>query len=121
MPKPVEFTQYTHDEATGETVEFVHLIPSVYTVCTECNGEGKSSRYLGVISDEDCADEEFMDAYMAGRYDKTCERCNGQRVEAIMDEAWLDRHPDIRDAVDKANAEEAAYRAECRMERMMGA
>ena len=121
MPKPIEFTQYTHDEATDETVEFVHLIPSVYTVCTECNGEGKSSHYLGVISDEDAADDDWMQDYMSGRFDKPCNTCKGLRVESIMDPEYLDAHPDIRQMVDDHDAEEAEYRATCRAERMFGA
>lgn len=121
MPKPIEFAAFERDEATGKTVAFIHLIPSVWEICEECRGEGKSSRYMGVISDEDAQDDDWMQDYMNGRFDKPCRECSGLGRVAVMDQAYLDAHPDIRQMVDDHNAEEAEYRATCRAERMFGA
>lgn len=45
--------------------------------CSICNGSGRSSLYLGVISEEDQQDPDFMDDYISGKYDRQCPKCKG--------------------------------------------
>jgi DnaJ-class molecular chaperone len=47
-----------------------------WQICPHCEGDGHHAKSLGVINMED-ADEEFREDYFAGRYDRTCEICNG--------------------------------------------
>jgi hypothetical protein len=49
---------------------------SRWIICPECEGEGKSSRHLGVINTEDW-DEDDMEAYMEGQYYRRCDCCGG--------------------------------------------
>lgn len=104
-----------------------------FIVCPECEGTGTSSAYLGAFTSDDMAqmDDEFMDDYFAGRYDRHCDECKGQRVVAgcFMDECpypvavvngyfgrtvgkgcW-DHDEDARDAADveAMSASERAY------------
>jgi DnaJ-class molecular chaperone len=53
-----------------------------YSVCPECRGEGKIvHRGLSVWTESDrFEDPESFEAMMEGRYDVTCDRCNGLRV-----------------------------------------
>lgn len=52
-------------------------------VCHRCNGTGKHV-HRGIdgngLSEEDRSDPEFMEDYLSGVYDVTCETCNGLRV-----------------------------------------
>jgi hypothetical protein len=115
MAKTIEFTM--HDE-NGD--EYIVEIPTRNAVCSGCDGEGHNSRHLGVIEPDDF-DTEGWDNYLAGKYDQTCETCNGQRVVAVMDERWLDDNLMVKVAVEEAAREDAAYRHLCYMERLMGA
>ena len=49
-------------------------LPSKWTICRHCQGEGTSSAYLGAFTrdDMDEAGPEFLEDYMAGRYDRAC-------------------------------------------------
>ena len=61
-------------------------LQSKYEVCGLCTGSGKMTDPnidCGGISREDFDDDpDFEGAYFSGRYDMTCSRCNGKRVEA---------------------------------------
>jgi len=104
------------DNRIEETVE----VPAVNVVCSECRGEGETSSHMGVLSDEDTADEEFMQLYMSGAYDKTCPVCKGKRVVQEMDSGWLEANPTIAQRILDDQIEEARYRRECAMERRFG-
>lgn len=51
-----------------------------WEICDSCEGDGKSSAYLGSFT-RDEFDEHFdaeeADDYFAGRYDRRCEDCDG--------------------------------------------
>lgn len=50
-----------------------------WEICRNCEGDGKHSRHLGVITGsdrDDWSDEEFDD-YMGGGYDTQCSVCAG--------------------------------------------
>ena len=52
---------------------------SNWHICPTCEGEGKHSLAVGVItsSDRDEWDDEDFDQYMEGAYDRRCETCRG--------------------------------------------
>lgn len=56
-----------------------------WSICSSCEGEGKSSAYLGDFSQSDMAeDPEFAEAYFDGAYDRACPDCKGLgRVEEL--------------------------------------
>lgn len=66
--------------------------PGEWTICTKCSGEGHHSQHLGAFSraefDEAFTPEEQAD-YMAGGYDKLCERCRGSG------KLWIDLGPHL--------------------------
>lgn len=77
-----------------------------FIVCPNCGGTGSSSAYLGAFTSDDMhdMDDEFMDDYFAGNFDRKCDECNGQRVVkgcktegcdeqvAVIHSYWSGRH-----------------------------
>ena len=73
-------------------------LPWKWEICDHCEGHGTSSSYLGAFTRDDIdeAGEEFMEDYIAGRFDRSCEYCEGGKVKTIDDskmskadlEAW---------------------------------
>lgn len=57
-------------------------LPERWTVCPECDGEGKigNPAFNGMSLSELDADDrdDFMDGYTSGRYDVTCGHCKGR-------------------------------------------
>jgi hypothetical protein len=53
-----------------------------FKVCPVCDGEGKRApeAFRGVLDQDTVDDEEFMEIFLAGGYDVTCECCKGNRV-----------------------------------------
>ena len=104
--------------AEGEEQEL--FLPTHREVCPTCDGKGTSSAYLGAFSGDDMReDPEFFEDYMAGRYDRTCEECNGLRVIEVVD---IDKMPAADRALyEEHMREEASYNSMCEMERRMGA
>lgn len=53
---------------------------SQWMICPDCEGNGKHSKHIGAITEEDrdrdWSYDEFDD-YMAGAYDKACDMCKG--------------------------------------------
>ena len=104
----------THEDGSEEEVQ----LPAKWEICTTCEGEGKSSAYLGVIQPEDWDPEELED-YMRGVYDRRCEDCKGEGKTLEVD---LDRMPtELRTAYEAYLEEEYQYRRICEAERRMGA
>lgn len=96
-------------------------LPTKFEVCDQCRGEGKSSAYLGAFSgrrlEEMQADEEWWEDYVAGRFDRTCETCDGLRVVPVVDEERCD--PADLKAYEEQQRELAQCRQQERMERLM--
>lgn len=53
-----------------------------FIVCPSCQGTGSSSAYLGAFTSDDMhdMDDEFMEDYFSGSFDRQCDECKGQRV-----------------------------------------
>lgn len=70
-----------------------------WEICPACQGEGKSSAYLGAYSREDFAHEfsdEEQEQYFMGGYDRACERCEGSgKVSAESEAAHSSRRSDL--------------------------
>lgn len=99
-------------------------VPEVFEVCGRCHGKGVHDHPAfsnGITSAEWNGpdwDEDSREAYLSGRYDVSCEVCNGLRVVAVPD---FDRlSPDLRARVDAHFEQESRFRAEERAERRMG-
>lgn len=61
-------------------------------LCPRCDGEGKRALHGIALTGSDLAemgDPDFMENYMAGRYDTTCDDCNGEKVVRVPNEEAL--------------------------------
>lgn len=68
-------------------------LPFKWVICSDCRGDGKSSAYLGAYtrSEMDEAGPEFCDDYMAGRYDRPCDGCEGLGRVKVADKARISK------------------------------
>lgn len=106
-------------KAKGLMPDGTITVPMEYEVCGLCQGSGKTVNPnidCGGISQEDFdEDPDFEQDYFSGRYDITCTRCRGLRVESIPKfPKWLEKMVDDRDQAQMDN-----IRDECQ-ERAMG-
>lgn len=96
-----------------------------FIVCPACEGTGGSSAYLGAFTSDDMhdMDEEFMEDYFAGSFDRTCDHCQGRRVvqtckvtgceneRAVINSFWS-REPHVYSECFE-HSDEARESAEC--------
>lgn len=85
-------------------------VEAVAVPCLNCNGHGKHSRNIGAITCTDDWTAEELDSYSRGRYDITCQSCQGRGFVLVPDPsvatpaevvAWRDAvKPDVADAFD---------------------
>lgn len=96
-------------------------LPFNWAICGGCSGHGKSSAYLGAYTCEEMreAGPEFHDDYMAGRYDKTCDRCDGSGKVPVLDRSKC-KPADLKEYDEQMKAERECRAIE-RAERRMGA
>lgn len=96
-----------------------HELPTRFEVCPSCQGHGTSSAYLGAWTASEWAqeDDEFKEDYLAGRYDRPCETCDGLRVVPLVDEEQCD--PKLLKAYQDHQRELAEMRSVERQERLM--
>lgn len=70
-----------------------HQLPTRFELCPRCQGHGTHTNPAidghGISPEEFAEDPDFEDAYFAGRYDVTCQDCNGLRVIEVVDEERL--------------------------------
>jgi len=70
---------------------------SKWRICPRCEGEGTSSAYLGAFTADEMAEqgEDFREDYIAGRYDRTCEKCLGTgKVNREDERRWAQQRAD---------------------------
>lgn len=104
------------DPNTGEEEIVMRDLDAKYVVCPTCEGEGETSNYLGSFSMSEMAemDEDWKDDYLAGRFDRPCEECNGARVILVPDEETA--NPEVLRIYREQQEEAARYEHERRME-----
>lgn len=128
----------TEEEANDPSFEEERTItlPVKFEVCGRCDGHG--SHLTPSIGEHAYSVEEFYESFddeedrveyfrRGGRYDVTCERCRGLRVEAVPDVEACARDPKLKADLAalheqwKSEAEERdEWESESRAERMMG-
>lgn len=91
-------------------------IPHCWHICPACDGEGRSSAYLGVITRED-ADDEWMEDYMSGRFDRACGECDGSGKVQRPNFAQMTQAQQA--AWEQQEEDRAACAAEHRQERLL--
>lgn len=103
-------------------------LPTRKEVCPRCRGEGNHTNPaidgngITQADREDWADDDFMEGYLAGRYDVRCEECNGQNVVDVVNEDLLSAmNPEILALWKEWVLEDFNYKAEVAAERRMGA
>lgn len=72
-----------------DDVEHEVALPGRWKICPTCNGDGKHSRHLGAITEEDRErdwSQDEWEGYVAGSYDTGCEECRGTGKVAVIDE-----------------------------------
>jgi len=102
-------------------MNFPPHIPSRWVICSECDGDGKTSAHMGDFTAAELSeDPEFARDYFAGRYDCLCQACKGSGKvrEAVVGSCSFQQKRQLaairRDQ--KRDVEYAAERAaECRM------
>jgi len=86
-----EITVYYEDE-NGEREE-THILPAKFEVCSRCMGSGvhDGPSVAGGFTQSEWADFDGEDRedYLSGKYDVTCEECQGVRVVPVVDEDAL--------------------------------
>lgn len=105
--------------------EYVAFFPAKYEVCGLCDGIGShvnpSIDAHGISANEFYDDPDFADSYFSGVYDVSCYRCNGNRVEPVINKDALDgKQKDSYKVFLKNQEEEVYYQAEREAEIRMG-
>jgi hypothetical protein len=79
MTQPIMFT--------GDDDEPITL-PAINELCWRCNGDGAHDSWDGGMTVDELYEQgdEFVHDYFAGRYDKPCEVCGGDKVLRVPDE-----------------------------------
>ena len=87
------------------------VLPFTWKICPTCNGHGKSSAYLGAFTHDELHEHgpEFIEDYIAGNYDRACERCHGGKIK-------VPDYSRISKADAKAYKAQERYARECEAE-----
>jgi len=77
--RTLKLTYYWSD-AEGDWEEEIE-VPAHWVICGICRGEGHHARHIDgnglTQADMDELGDEFMEDYMAGRFDQVCSECGG--------------------------------------------
>ena len=94
-------------DCDADMVDAEEELPTKWEVCPVCDGHGKHvnpSIDAGGLNPEWADDPDFMQDYMDGHYDQTCNYCRGRTTVEVVDLDKLD--PERR----------AAYERQCQQE-----
>lgn len=96
MPYICETIPDYNNEESDDEIEI--RLPAVWVICDYCRGEGHHCRHLGAITSDEFSDwhPDEREDYFAGRYDKTCDVCNGTGKALEVDHAAVDRDPALK-------------------------
>lgn len=96
-------------------------LPSKWEICGHCRGNGTSSSYLGAFTSDDWhdLDDEWREDYMAGRFDRACDACDGLGRVRVADYGRMT--DEQRAAYEAQLQDDAEYAAMVAAERRMGA
>jgi DnaJ-class molecular chaperone len=116
--------------------EYTHEWPAKFAVCDDCEGHGtvltesiRQHAYSREEFEEAFDDDESREAYFkrGGMFDVPCPTCKGNRVVREVDKervSFMRHGKKLLELWEKSEwarlEDEAAYRAECEMERRMG-
>lgn len=78
--------KYTYtDPATDDEVTVT--LPTRWAICDCCRGDGHHAQHLGEFDAERMADhdEEWIEDYYAGRFDRPCTDCGGTGKVQLLD------------------------------------
>lgn len=82
------------EQDDGSMLETTTEFPAHAEVCSRCNGKGKHDHpaFANGITGSEWSewDQDEREGYMSGRYDVTCEECNGKRVVLALSLEWDD-------------------------------
>lgn len=94
-------------------------LPFKWVICTACDGHGQSSAYLGAYTRDQLEEQgtEFIEAYIAGEYDRACDACGGAGKVKVADRAKMSKAD--RALFDEQEREELDTRETERRERLM--
>ncbi|RDJ35720.1 MAG: hypothetical protein DWQ19_12955 [Crenarchaeota archaeon] len=96
-------------------------IPIKWEVCPTCQGRGyhvsPGIDSHGLTAEDFASDPDFAEDYFGGKYDQTCNECDGQRVVPVADELLLPQrllmlyhaHLDAQDRYVQQRAHELKY------------
>lgn len=100
----------------GEPVE----LPSKWAICHACSGHGASSAYLGAYTRDEMDQQgpDFLEDYMAGVYDRTCDDCDGSGKVQVPDFARMTAEQ--KRLLEEHERFEDEFAAEAEAERRMG-
>lgn len=93
-------------------------LPAKWEICPACEGRAKSSAYLGAFTADrwNELDDDFHADYLAGHYDRPCERCDGLGRLVIADQSKMTK--DQRREYIRQQREESESAESERMERL---
>jgi hypothetical protein len=112
-------TPVLYDDEGNETP-----LPFKWCICSDCNGHGKSSAYLGAITQSDrepggsWEDPDDFACYMSGGYDKRCDTCDGTGKVQVVDDEKLTKEQ--RKQLREQRQADREYAAEVAAERRFG-
>lgn len=121
----IHWTQYLDGADVGEEpgeIEQEHTLPARWAICDTCDGDGRHSRHLGAFTEEDLdqQDPDFLERYVGGDYDRTCESCHGTGKVLRVDEGALKaRDPELYAAWRTQTLRHARWDAEDRATRRL--
>lgn len=85
----------SHADIVRQAIEGEQINPcsvrEEWVICSLCRGSGGHSNRFGAYSAQEWNehDDEFRDNYISGRYDESCEDCDGTGKVLMLDESEL--------------------------------
>ncbi len=103
-----------------EGCEIEEQLAAKWEICDTCEGEGKHCQHLGAITQSEFSqwDQEEINSYFSGGYDKQCDDCKG--LGKVLAYDWDAIDPEIVKKIEEQQEEDRRYQRERESERRMG-